>query len=141
MSKHRRIVGLTPCWPCDHRGEVVARDWDTATTADPRVVHGAAPCGARASTLAAAGFAAVGRPTDPERCARGEWDERRLSETALSLVHRACHLRYLGHRPRPYTAMHPACVSALSDALLALHRPLGPDRPGAAWPPIARYAL
>jgi hypothetical protein len=75
-------------------------------------------------------------------CARGEWNERMLIETVLSLVHRVCRLKYLWHRTRPYLAMHLAYVTALFNALLALNQQLESTSPEQrVWPHIAQYAL
>jgi hypothetical protein len=141
-SNHRWIVGLKLCWLLNCRGEVVAWDWNTANTADQRFVQVAAPFEGLTITLADTGFNAVGRPANLKLCARGEWNERMLIETVLSLVHRVCRLKYLWHRTQPYLAMHLAYVAALFNALLALNRQLAPtpaEEP--AWPHIAQYAL
>ena len=75
-------------------------------------------------------------------CARGEWNERMLIETVLSLVHRVCRLKYLWHRTWPYLQMHLAYVTALFNALLALNQQLDPgSSEEVRWPHIAQYAL
>ena len=140
-SNHRWIVGLKLCWLLNARGEVVAWDFNTANTADQRFVHVAAPFEGTTITLADAGFGAAQRPANLKLCARGEWNERMLIETVLSLVHRVCRLKYLWHRTRPYLHMHLAYVAALFNALLALNQQLDPNGSQDAWPHIAHYAL
>jgi hypothetical protein len=142
FSNHRWIVGLKLCWLINCRGEVVAWDWNTANTADQRFAAVAAPFEGVTITLADTGFNAVDRPANLKLCGRGAWNERMLIETVLSLVHRVCRLKYLGHRTAPYLAMHLAYVAALFNALLALNRHLDPAASGdAVWPHIAQYAL
>jgi hypothetical protein len=141
FSNHRWIVGLKLCWLINCRGEVVAWDWNTANTADQRFAPVAAPFSAATITLADLGFAAVDRPPNLKLCARGEWNERMLVETVLSLVHRVCRLKYLWHRARPYLQMHLAYVAALFNALLALNQQLEPTPDAAPWPHIAQYSL
>jgi hypothetical protein len=142
FSNHRWIVGLKRCWLLNARGAVVAWDWDTANAADQRFVRVAAPFAGLTITLADTGFNAVDRPANLKLCARGEWDERMLIETGLSLVHRVCRLKYLWHRTRPYLAMHLAYAAALFNALIALNRhlePASPEEP--VRPHIAQYGL
>ncbi len=141
FSNHRWIVGLKLCWLLNARGEVVAWDWGTANTADQRFAHVAAPFAGLTITLADTGFNAADRPANLKLCARGEWNERMLIETVLSLVHRVCRLKYLWHRARPYLQMHLAYVAALFNALLALNRQLEPPHEKPVWPHIAQYAL
>jgi hypothetical protein len=141
FSNHRWIVGLKLCWLINCRGEVVAWDWNTANTADQRFAPVAAPFVEETITLADLGFAAVDRPPNLKRCARGEWNERMLVETGLSLVHRVCRLKYLWHRARPYLQMHLAYVTALFNALLALNQQLEPTPEAVPWPCIAQYGL
>ena len=141
-SNHRWIVGLKLCWLINARGEVVAWDWNTANTADQRFARVAAPFEEVTITLADVGFAAVDRPANLKLCARGEWNERMLIETVLSLVHRVCRLKYLWHRTRPYLAMHLAYVTALFNALLALNQqPEFTPPEQSVWPHIAQYSL
>jgi hypothetical protein len=141
FSNHRWIVGLKLCWLINCRGEVVAWDWNTANTADQRFAPVAAPFAEETITLADLGFAAVERPPNLKLCARGEWNERMLVETVLSLVHRVCRLKYLWHRARPYLQMHLAYVAALFNALLALNQLLEPTPEAVPWPHIAQYPL
>ena len=141
FSNHRWIVGLKLCWLINARGEVVAWDWNTANTADQRFAAVAAPFVEDTITLADTGFAAVDRPANLKLCARGQWNERMLIETVLSLVHRVCRLKYLWHRARPYLQMHLAYVAALFNALLALNRQLDQDYHDLRAPYIAQYAL
>jgi hypothetical protein len=137
-SNHRWIVGLKLCWLVNARGEVVAWAWNTANAGDQTFARLAAPLDGLSITLADQGFAARSRPANLKICARGQWNERMLIETVLSLVHRVCHLKYLWHRSRAYLQMHLAYVAALFNALLALNRQLGSQD---AWPHIAQYAL
>jgi hypothetical protein len=141
FSNHRWIVGLKLCWLINCRGEVVAWDWNTANTADQRFAPVAAPFAETTITLADLGFAAVERPLNLKLCARGEWNERMLVETVLSLVHRVCRLKYLWHRARPYLQMHLAYVAALFNALLTLNEQLEPSPEVVPWPRIAQYGL
>lgn len=140
-SNHRWIVGLKLCWLINARGEVVAWDWSTANTADQRFAQVAAPFEGTTITLADQGFNAVDRPANVKLCIRGEWNERMLVETVLSLVHRVCRLKYLWHRTLPYLQMHLAYVTALFNALLTLNQLLEPPTDEPRSPHIAQYAL
>jgi hypothetical protein len=138
FSNHRWIVGLKLCWLINARGEVVAWAFNTANTGDQRFAQVAAPYAERTITLADESFNAVDRPPNIKICRRGQWNERMLIETVLSLVHRVCHLKYLWHRTWPYLQMHLAYVVGVFNALLLLNHQLGADD---AWPHIAQYAL
>lgn len=140
-SNHRWIVGLKLCWLVNNQGEVVAWAFNTANVADQRFAQLAAPYAEVTITLADHTFNAVDRPPNLKICRRGEWNERMLIETVLSLVHRVCHLKYLWHRAWPYLHMHLAYVTALFNALLTLNRQLEPAGSEDAWPHIAQYAL
>ena len=142
-SNHRWIVGLKLCWLLNHRGEVVAWDWNTANVHDHTFAPLVGPFQDTTITLADTGFhAAAGDPPNLKLCHHGEWNERMLIETVLSLVHRVCRLKYLWHRARPYLAMHLALVTALFNALLALHDELDPtSQEDVPWPHIAQYSL
>ncbi len=143
FSNHRWIVGLKLCWLCNARGEVVAWAWNTANAHDSTFAAVARPFADQTITLADVGFhCAVDQPPNLKLCRRGEWNERMLIETVLSLVHRVCRLKYLWHRTRPYLQMHLAYVAALFNALLALNQQLDPSSSEEVrWPHIAQYAL
>ena len=142
-SNHRWIVGLKLCWLINCRGEVVAWGWNTANRPDQDFAAVAAPFAGLTITLADEGFRqAEPRPENLKLCPRGTWNERMLVETALSLVHRVCRLKYLWHRARPYLAMHLAYVAALFNALLALTAlDTPPPVDEVPWPRIAQYSL
>lgn len=134
-SNHRWIVGIKLCWLLNAHGEVVAWAWATANTHDHHFLPLVGKLVGQTITLADAGFAGKDRPANLKVCPGGAWNERMLVETALSLVHRVCGLKYLWHRTRAYLDMHLAYVAALAGALLALN---GPSQ---GYPAIAQYAL
>jgi hypothetical protein len=142
-SNHRWIVGLKFCWLLTNRGQVVAWDWNTANVPDNSFAPLVVPFQDQTITLADTGLhAASGDPPNLKLCRKGEWNERMLVETALSLVHRVCRLKYLWHRARPYLAMHLAFVTALFNALLTLNDQLESVPQGKVpWPHIAQYGL
>ena len=135
FSNHRWIVGLKLCWLINDHGEVVASAFNTA---DQRFAQVAAPYADVTITLADESFNARDRPPNIKLCHRGQWNERMLIETVLSLVHRVCHLKYLWHRTWSYLQMHLAYVAGVFNALLLLNHQLGSDD---LWPHIAQYAL
>jgi hypothetical protein len=140
-SNHRWIVGLKLAWLINDRGEVVAWDWATANVPDQRFAPLAARFDGATITLADQGFRqARPRPANLKLCPRGAWGERMLIETAFSLLHRVCRLKYLWHRAVPYLEMHLAYAAALFNAILALDRQLHPAAPP-HWPRIAHFAL
>jgi len=134
-SNHRWIVGVKLCWLLNCRGEVVAWSWGGASTHDRRFLPLVSQLDGQTITLADQGFAAGPVPANVKICRRGQWNERMLVETALSLVHRVCGLNYLWHRATRYAEAHLAYVAALFNALLNLDGT--PDGRLA----IARYSL
>ena len=58
---------------------------------------------ARMIILSDTGFhAAAGDPANLKLCQRGEWQDRRLVETVLSLLTVVCHCKRVMHRGRTY---------------------------------------
>jgi hypothetical protein len=109
--------------------------FNTASTADQRFAQIAASYADVTIALADESFNAVDRPPNIKPRRRGQWNERMLIETVLSLVHRVCRLKYLWHRTWPYLVMHLAYMAGLFNAPL-LNRHLG-SAPG----PIRRGSL
>ena len=107
-------------------------------TADQRFAQAAAPYVDVTITLADESFDDRDRPSNINVCRRGQWSERMLMETVLSLVHRVCHVKYLWHRTWSYLQMHLAYVAGVFNALLGLNHQFGSDD---LWPHIAQYAL
>jgi hypothetical protein len=90
-------------WLLNDRGEEVSWAWDTANVHDPVFLPLVAAVEDESIGLADTGFNdADGIPANLKWCARGNWNERMLVETAWSLVTMVCHLKKVFHRARPY---------------------------------------
>lgn len=131
---HRWIVGLKLCWLINDRGEVVSWSWGGANTHDRRFLPLVTRFAEETVTLADQGFGRGPIPPNLKLCPRGQWNERMIIETVLSLVHRVCGLKYLWHRAAAAAEAHLAYVAALFNVLLTLDGP--PDHLA-----IAQYSL
>ena len=142
-SNRRWIVGIKLCWLVNHRGEVVAWDWNSANVHDQTFRPVAHQFDEETIVLSDFGFKKAGEAArNLKFCAHKTWGERMLVETMLSLVTRVCHLKHLPLRRAQSLEVHLAFVSALFNLLLALNRLLEPDAaPDDHLLHIAQFAL
>src|SRR6195256_2547316 len=93
-SNHRWIVGGTLCLLLNQWGLVVGWACDTAKVADQTFQWLIRPFEEQMIVLSDTGFhAAEGDPTNLKLCQRGEWQDRMLVETVLSMLTLVCHLK------------------------------------------------
>jgi hypothetical protein len=141
-SNWRWIVGMKLCWLINGRGQVVAWDWDTANVHDQVFLPMVEALADKSIVLADTGFnRAEGIPPNLKLCPRGDWNDRMLVETLLSLVTMVCSLKKVFHRTRHHFQTRLADVAAMFNSLLALNYCLQPDEDPNNLLHIAQYAL
>ena len=81
---------------------------DTANVADNTFQWLIRQCEEQMIVLSDTGFhAAEGDPANLKLCQRGEWEDRRLVETVLSMLTLVCHLKKVMHRGWAYISGAP----------------------------------
>ncbi len=99
LSNHRWIVGGTLCLLLNQYGLVVAWACDTANVADNTFQWLIRQFEERMIVLSDTAFhAAEGDPSNLKLCQRGEWQDRMLVETVLSMLTVVCHFKRVTHR-------------------------------------------
>jgi len=99
LSNHRWIVGGKLCLLVNQYGLVVAWDCATANVADNTFQWLIRQFEEHIIILSDIGFhAAEGDPSNLKLCQRGEWEERMLVETVLSMLTLVCHFKKVMHR-------------------------------------------
>ena len=73
--------------------------------------------------------AAEGEPTNLQLCQRGEWEERMLVETVLSMLTLVCHCKKVMHRVWAYFQARLAFTMAVFNVLVQWHG-FQPNAPG-----------
>ena len=84
--------------------------------------------------------AAAGDPTNLTRCPRGEWEERILVETVLSMLTFVCHFKKVMHRVWEYFQARLAFTMAAFNVLVQWYG-LPPDEQGFVPLSIAEFSL
>src|SRR5262250_1136420 len=103
VSNHRWIVGGKLCLLLNQWGFIVAWDCATANVPDNTFQGLIRQCEERMIVLSDTAFhAAAGDPTNLKLCRRGEWEERILVETVLSMLTLVCHFKKVMHRVWTY---------------------------------------
>src|ERR1700730_5891251 len=103
LSNHRWIVGGKPCLGLNQYGLVVGWACNTANVADNTFQWLGQQFEERMIVLSDTGFHAVeGDPTNLKLCQRGEWQDRMLVETVLSMLTLVCHFKNVMHRGWAY---------------------------------------
>ena len=120
ISNQRWIVGGKLCLLLNHLGEIV--DWECATA---NVYDGShfqqivERVSDQMVVFADTGFAKVDWDASNLRiCQRGEWNNRMLIETVLSMLTRVCHLKQVAHRCWAYFKTRLAFTMALFNLLV-----------------------
>jgi hypothetical protein len=99
LSNHRWIVGGKLCLLLNQYGLVVGWDCGAANVADNTFQWLIRQVDGRMIVLSDTGFhAAEGDPANLKLCQRGEWEERMLVETVLSMLTLVCHFKKVMHR-------------------------------------------
>jgi len=103
LSTHRWIVGGKLCLLMNQWGLVVAWECATANVPDKTFQWLIRQFAERMIVLSDMAFHAVeGDPPNLKLCRRGEWNERMLVETVLSMLTVVCHFKKVIHRVWEY---------------------------------------
>ena len=142
ISNQRWIVGGKLCILVNHLGLIVDWDCDTANVYDgsqfQHIVEGVSD---QMVVFADEGFTKVDWFPDNLRiCKRGQWNDRMVIETILSMLTRVCHLKKVGHRCWDYFKTRLAFTMAMFN-LLVQWEGLPVDDDGFVPLSIAQFAL
>ena len=120
MSNKRWIVGGKLCLLVNHLGLIV--DWDCATANvydGSYFQHIVDKVSHQMVVFADEGFAKVDwHPVNLRICLRGQWNDRMLIETILSMLTGVCHLKKVAHRCWVYFKTRLAFTMALFNLLV-----------------------
>jgi hypothetical protein len=141
LSNHRWIVGGKLCLVLNQWGLVVTWACATANTHDTHFQPLLAVAAEQMILLADTGFhAATGDPANLKICQRGEWNERMVVETVLSMLTTVCHFKKVGHRQWACFEARLAYTLAVFNVLAQWHG-LTPDEHGVIHLSIAEFSL
>ena len=120
ISNQRWIVGGKLCVLVNHLGLIVDWDCNTANVYDgscfQHIVEGVSD---QMVVFADAGFAKVDWfPSNLRICQRGQWNDRMLIETVLSMLTSVCHLKRVAHRCWDYFKTRLAFTMAVFNLLV-----------------------
>jgi hypothetical protein len=122
LSNHRWIVGGKLCLLLNQYGLVVGWDCGPANVADNTFQWLIQQVDGRMIVLSDTGFhAAEGDPSNLKLCQRGEWQDRMLVETVLSMLTLVCHLKKVMHRGWAYFQARLAFTMAAFNVLVQWH--------------------
>ncbi len=122
VSNHRWIVGGKLCLLLNQWGLIVAWACDTANVADNTFQWLIRQFEERMIVLSDTGFhAAEGDPANLKLCQRGEWQDRMLVETVLSMLTLVCHIKKVMHRGWAYFQTRLAFTMAAFNVLVQWH--------------------
>lgn len=104
ISNKRWIVGGKLCLLLNHTGLIVDWDCDTANVHDGHAFqHVVNKVADKMVVFADTGFKNEDQlPPNIKICRRGEWNDRKLVETVLSMLTTVCHLKKVTHRNWDY---------------------------------------
>jgi hypothetical protein len=118
-SNHRWIVGGKLCLLLNHLGLVVAWDCATANVHDNHFQPLIARFQEQMVILADLGFHTKrADPPNLKLCRRGEWNQRMLVETVLSMLTLVCHFKKVMHRVFSYFSARLAFTMAAFNLLV-----------------------
>jgi hypothetical protein len=141
LSNHRWIGGGKLCLLLNQYGWVVGWDCATANVPDKTFEWLIRQVDGRMIVLRDTGFhAAEGDPTNLKLCQRGEWEDRMLVETVLSMLTLVCHLKKVMHRGWGYFQARLAFTMAAFNVLVQWHG-LQPNASGFVPLSIAEFSL
>ena len=122
LSNHRWIVGGKLCLLLNQWGLIVGWACATANAADNTFQWLIQQVDGRMIVLSDTGFhAAEGDPANLKLCPRGEWQDRMLVETVLSMLTLVCHLKKVMHRGWVYFQARLAFTMAAFNVLVQWH--------------------
>ncbi len=141
LSNHRWIVGGKLCLVLNQWGLVVAWACATANVADNTFQGLIRQFEDQMIVLSDMAFhAAEGDPTNLKLCPRGEWEDRMLVETVLSMLTLVCHFKRVMHRVWAYFQARLAFTMAAFNVLVQWHD-LRPNASGFVPLSIAEFSL
>ena len=122
LSNHRWIVGGKLCLLLHQYGLVVGWACAAANVADNTFQWLIRPFEERMIVLSDTAFhAAEGDPSNLKLCPRGEWQDRMLVETVLSMLTLVCHFKKVMHRGWAYFQARLAFTMAAFNVLVQWH--------------------
>jgi len=140
-SNYRWIVGGKLCLLLNHLGLVTAWDCATANVSDTHFQPLVSQFEDQMVVLADLGFHAKGGdPPNLKLCRRGQWNQRMLVETVLSMLTQVWHLKKVAHRVWDYFRARLAFTMAAFN-LVVRWRGLKPDDQGFVHLSIADVTL
>jgi hypothetical protein len=141
LSNHRWIVGGKLCLLLNQWGVIVGWACATANAAANTFQGLMQQVDGRMIVLSDTGFhAAEGDPSNLKLCQRGEWQDRRLVETVLSMLTLVCHVKKVMHRGWAYCQARLALIMAAFHGLVQWHG-LQPNASGFVPLSIAEFSL
>lgn len=140
-SNHRWIVGGKLCLLLNKLGLVVAWDCDTANVPDNSFQAMVREFEEEMIIFADGGFhATTGDPENLKLCKRGEWNDRMIVETVLSMLTLIFHFKKVMHRVWEYFQMRLGFTMAAFNILARKHG-LPADENGFVPLSIAEFSL
>jgi hypothetical protein len=122
LSNHRWIVGGKLCLLLNQWGLIVGWACATANVADNTFQWLIRQFDGRMIVLSDTAFhAAEGDPSNLKLCPRGEWEDRMLVETGLSMLTLVCHFKQVMHRVWAYFHARLAFTMAAFNLLVQWH--------------------
>jgi hypothetical protein len=141
LSNHRWIVGGKLCLRLNQWGLIVGWACATANVADNTFQWLIRQCEEQMIVLSDTAFhAAEGDPSNLKLCQRGEWEDRLLVETVLSMLTLVCHMKKVMHRGWAYFQARQAFTMAAFNVLVQWHG-LQPNASGFVPLSIAEFSL
>jgi hypothetical protein len=141
LSNHRWMVGGKLCLVLNQWGLIVAWACATANVADTTCQWLIRQCEECMIVLSDTAFhAAAGDPTNLKLCQRGEWQDRMLVETVLSMLTLVSHFKKAMHRIWGYFHARLAFTMAAFNVLVQWHG-LRPNASGFVPLSMAEFSL
>ena len=141
LSNPRGIVGGKLCLLLNQYGLVVGWDCATANVPDKTFQWLIQQCDGRMIILSDTAFhAAEGDPANLTLCQRGEWQDRMLVETVLSMLTLVSHFKRVMHRVWEYVQARLAFTMAAFHVLVQWHG-LRPNAYGFVPLSMAKFSL
>jgi hypothetical protein len=141
LTNHRWIVGGTRCLLLNQYGLVVGWDCGTANMADNTFQGLIRQVEEQMIVLSDTAFhAAEGDPSNLTLCQRGEWEDRMLVETVLSMLTLVCHFKRVMHRAWASFQTRLAFTMAACNVLVRWHG-FFPNASGVVPLSIAEFSL
>lgn len=141
VSNHRWIVGGKRCLLLNRLGLIVGWSCGPANVYDTLFHPLVEMVKSRMVVLADQGFhAAEGDPPNLQICPRGQWNDRMLVETVLSMMTLVSHLKHVRHRFWGYLLARLAFMITAVNILLQWHALLA-DKQGFVHLSMAEFSL